>query len=207
MNPDSLPSTSTRSKARVPPTPQNLRFQRRTSERAFYETSLRDNRETATMDYPGGSSPWASSPEASRATFSGEVGGDQLPAPALREHDGERPGTGHGQNGDPRLQQGYGDSEHRSVGWSAEQQSQWQQQQHNQQQQPTQEAQRGSTEEARRPQSARYHGVPASQRQHVPQYRLQAKITGLERSGKKDPILKFDVSVRNALQPDLLVLC
>lgn len=29
-----------------------------------------------------------------------------------------------------------------------------------------------------------------------PQFRLQAKITGLERTGKKDPILRFDVHVR-----------
>lgn len=29
-----------------------------------------------------------------------------------------------------------------------------------------------------------------------PQYKLQAKITGLERTGKKDPILRFDVHVR-----------
>lgn len=28
-----------------------------------------------------------------------------------------------------------------------------------------------------------------------PQYKLQAKITGLERTGKKDPILRFDVHV------------
>lgn len=28
-----------------------------------------------------------------------------------------------------------------------------------------------------------------------PQFRLQAKITGLERTGKKDPILRFDVHV------------
>lgn len=29
-----------------------------------------------------------------------------------------------------------------------------------------------------------------------PQFRLQAKITGLERTGKKDPVLRFDVHVR-----------
>ncbi len=29
-----------------------------------------------------------------------------------------------------------------------------------------------------------------------PQYKLQAKITGLERTGKKDPVLRFDVHVR-----------
>ena len=41
----------------------------------------------------------------------------------------------------------------------------------------------------------RYHqGTRASQRQ-VPQYKLQAKITGLERTGKKDPAIRFDVHV------------
>jgi hypothetical protein len=32
-----------------------------------------------------------------------------------------------------------------------------------------------------------------------PQYKLQAKITGLERTGRKDPILRFDVHVRTLL--------
>lgn len=42
----------------------------------------------------------------------------------------------------------------------------------------------------------RYHsaGRP-TQRQNIPQYKLQAKITGLERTGRKDPILRFDVHV------------
>lgn len=35
-----------------------------------------------------------------------------------------------------------------------------------------------------------------------PQYKLQAKITGLERTGKKDPILRFDVHVRTTPLPD-----
>ena len=34
------------------------------------------------------------------------------------------------------------------------------------------------------------------QQRQVPQYRLQCKITALERTGRKDPILKFDVHVR-----------
>lgn len=43
----------------------------------------------------------------------------------------------------------------------------------------------------------RYHtGARAGHRQNIPQYRLEAKITGLERTGKKDPILRFDVYVR-----------
>ena len=42
----------------------------------------------------------------------------------------------------------------------------------------------------------RYHqGVRSASRQQLPQYKLQAKITGLERTGKKDPILRFDVHV------------
>ncbi|KAI9731765.1 MAG: Vacuolar protein sorting-associated protein 17 [Cirrosporium novae-zelandiae] len=40
----------------------------------------------------------------------------------------------------------------------------------------------------------RYHNVNKQQlRQNIPQYKLQAKITGLERTGRKDPILRFDV--------------
>jgi len=36
---------------------------------------------------------------------------------------------------------------------------------------------------------------PRAQRKQRPQFKLQAKITGLERNGRKDPILKFDVYV------------
>ena len=42
------------------------------------------------------------------------------------------------------------------------------------------------------------HGGPAGkprQRANLPQYKLEAKITGLERTGRKDPILRFDVHV------------
>lgn len=37
---------------------------------------------------------------------------------------------------------------------------------------------------------------PASKPPHS-QFKLQAKITGLERTGKKDPVLRFDVHVRH----------
>jgi hypothetical protein len=55
-------------------------------------------------------------------------------------------------------------------------------------------------------QPQRYHGTrPQRQQQH---YKLQAKVTGLERNSKKDPILRFDVYVRllptfNAYELDL----
>ena len=41
----------------------------------------------------------------------------------------------------------------------------------------------------------RYHQTGRGQRQ-PPQYRMTAKITGLERTGKKDPSIRFDVHVR-----------
>jgi len=156
--------------------PLNLRFQRRQSERAFYEESYRDA--TPTMEYPSGASPWASSPEASRTSFGGEVPREDLPAPAVEEANGGS--------------SSYHQQQHEG-GWTPEQhQGQWQQHQPPQGQQSY-----GSSEEARRSASARYHNVPPQQqqqqRQHVPQYKLQAKITGLERTGKKDPILRFDV--------------
>lgn len=40
---------------------------------------------------------------------------------------------------------------------------------------------------------ARYQ--TARQQRTVPQYKLQAKVTALERSGRKDPVLRFDVYV------------
>lgn len=42
----------------------------------------------------------------------------------------------------------------------------------------------------------RYRGTTRpAQRQNLPQYKLQAKITALERTGRKDPVLRFDVHV------------
>lgn len=55
-----------------------------------------------------------------------------------------------------------------------------------QQPQPTQTLQQ-------RPGAARYHS--ARQQRQVPQYKLQAKVTALERTGRKDPVLRFDVYV------------
>ena len=182
---------STNSKAPVSRGPSNLRFQRRTSERAFYEGALREGG----MEYPGsGSSPWASSPDASRTSFQSDVPRADLPGPAMHQ-EGEAGGSGSAHEGDEHREQRHS-YQAQPGGWSPEQQHQWQQHQQQSQQVPVQpDGQRGSGEENRRPQSARYHNVPPQQRQHMPQYKLQAKIMGLERSGKKDPILKFDVYV------------
>ena len=53
----------------------------------------------------------------------------------------------------------------------------------------------------RRPKTARapiaimWPANRAPQKKMLPQYRLHAKITGLERTGRKDPVLRFDVHV------------
>ncbi|KAI7230542.1 vacuolar protein sorting-associated protein vps17 [Hortaea werneckii] len=175
------PGPSTNSKAPVPRQPANLRFQRRTSERAFYEGALRESTPTTPiMDYgaASGSSPWASSPDASRTSFGDTVPRQDLPGPAIAE-----------------------EQEEQQHGHSSEQQ----------QQQLPQDPQlsQGFGEENRRPApAARYHNVPAQhpqqgarspqpqqqlQQQHMPQYKMQAKITGLERTAKKDSIFRFDV--------------
>lgn len=51
-----------------------------------------------------------------------------------------------------------------------------------------------------RPAAARYHS--ARQQRPVPAYKLQAKVTALERTGRKDPVIRFDVYVR--LAPPML---
>ena len=51
-------------------------------------------------------------------------------------------------------------------------------------------------------QPARYKSHPQQLQRPQPQYHLQAKITGLERSGRKDPILKFDVHVCTPTTPE-----
>lgn len=48
-------------------------------------------------------------------------------------------------------------------------------------------------QEQARPGAARYHS--ARQNRPVPAYKLQAKVTALERSGRKDPVIRFDVYV------------
>jgi len=139
------------------------------------------------MEDPAGASPWASSPEASRPSFTGDVPRDELPAPAVQ------PQYQYSQESSNQQQSlDYGSQQAQEGGWSSGQQSHWPQQQ--QQQTPFAQSQaRGPIDENRRPQSARYHNVAQTQRQHAPQYKLQAKITGLERTGKKDSILRFDV--------------
>lgn len=54
-------------------------------------------------------------------------------------------------------------------------------------------AQQYAGQPQQRPGAARYHN--ARQNRPVPQYKLQAKVTALERTGRKDPVIRFDVYV------------
>lgn len=147
----------------------------------------------AIADDPAAASPWgSSSPRAHRTPFAGSVpdsptgpirsdtdeAQSRLPEPAL-----ETP-TGPSLNGQPVPE----------VQGSDPRQAQQQvrpssQAQHPHGQQYTQQDQQQQS----RPGAVRYHS--ARQQRQVPQYKLQAKVTALERTGRKDPVLRFDVYV------------
>lgn len=60
------------------------------------------------------------------------------------------------------------------------------------------QAQQYSAESPRQT-AARYQQQGPKPQRPVPVYKLQAKITALERTGRKDPILRFDVHVRQTM--------
>lgn len=169
-------------------------------------------------DNPVGASPWgSSSPKANRTPFPSSDGTDAPPSPSPlpraqtpsyhEQHpetqaqqypqvqtsvaQGKRPEHDSSPEDDlrspddlsSRLQSAQlGDPDYDEVQPQYYQQSPYAQQQQHQQQQRV-----GPT---------RYQtGARQAQRQNIPQYKLQAKITALERTGRKDPILRFDVHV------------
>ncbi|EAT78730.2 protein sorting-associated protein 17 [Parastagonospora nodorum] len=138
-------------------------------------------------DLPGGGDPWASSPQHNRQSF-GQPPTSDIPSSPLPPQASSPYGQGseqYGYMGDqdaqnrPNTASSNGDHSTQSP-VAAQDAPQSQQPQQAQQQAPTQ---------GQQPQ--RYHGTrPQRQQQH---YKLQAKVTGLERNGKKDPVLRFDV--------------
>lgn len=157
-------------------------------------------------DHPAGSSPWgnspAASPEHNRTSFASEAtdgiispipynAAAQARSDYSSDHDtmaGDE-STHNGSSIGPNVSSENGDSDRRpdtadSMPDSSGQR--YQQQNYIPSQQPQVQSQQ-------RHDSQNYHpGVRASQKQ---QYKLQGKITGLERTGRKDPILRFDVYV------------
>jgi hypothetical protein len=158
-------------------------------------------------DHPAGSSPWASSPQHNRTSFAQthntEVPPSPLPparSPYSTSHTRDQgsidstdrseqqethPGAA-AINGNPEsLEQNLGqqevphDQDHQNV---------------EPQRSPYQSHDQDSPEGAR-PDPQRYHHQKQGVRQTAPHGKLQAKITALERTGRKDPILRFDVHV------------
>ena len=159
-------------------------------------------------DHPIGSSPWQSSPQPTSKAFSASEP-SSAPSSPLAKH--SRPKTDSAPAGDQEhsdennrvsrsideerqisseesIAQPTTNGDAKTIPENAEQPPQAQQQQRQQSRQSQQQ---------QRTAPNRYHGGAARQpqRQNLPQYKLQAKITSLERTGRKDPVLKFDVHV------------
>ena len=147
---------------------------------------------SAIADDPAVASPWgSSSPRAQRAPFAGSIpespttpgrqaqseSQTNLPEPALSSTE-QQPDSSASNGHHAHVEQ------HEPA-----QQTQISQQSEQHQGQP------GGQNQApqQRPGAARYHS--ARQQRPIPQYKLQAKVTALERTGRKDPVLRFDVYV------------
>ena len=161
-------------------------------------------------DHPVGSSPWQSSPQpTSRQFTASEV--SSTPSPPLAKHSpatGDSPQTDRdGSDEEQRLVKISGEYDQSLAGDTladGETNGHTQTASSNEQvspvmQQPPQSQQQ--QQQGRQPQQRaapnRYHGTAQrnQQRQPLPQYKLRAKITSLERTGRKDPVLRFDVHV------------
>lgn len=179
-------------------------------------------------DHPAGSSPWGSSPVASpqhtQSAFTPSspspyavgrmnpnYGGDSDTVGSYTQGENSATGSGSG-NGHEVQRPGTADSAQggRAVsGFEGASEPSQQEQTYGGQrqgQQQHQQSQQGYPHQSQRTEPQRYHSgsrqashpQPQSQR---PYYKLQAKITSLERTGRKDPILRFDVHVSQLMSP------
>jgi CRISPR/Cas system endoribonuclease Cas6 (RAMP superfamily) len=168
-------------------------------------------------------SPWNTSPQTpNRSGFAASASGSEPPSPA-RFGDGFAPQGGGGRRelfGEASVQDssnpdvgpqtpsqgtnghvaasdsqlGGSGTQHEYAGHTEEQQQAPRSQQpYTQQQQPQYNQQAG--QQGGRPQAARYQSGARTAQRHAPQYKLQTKVTALERTGKKDIILRFDAQV------------
>ncbi|RDW64017.1 hypothetical protein BP5796_10519 [Coleophoma crateriformis] len=159
-------------------------------------------------DHPAGASPWGNSPvpspQHSRTTFGSPVEAPTSPTPygapsynGGYSHDDTASSGGFGRPdssvGDHSVTDASSDGRRPDTADSV--QSSAADQHHpflgQQQQMPPQQS---NTPDFTREQPQRYHqSARQAQPVQAPSYKLQAKITGLERTGRKDPILRFDV--------------
>lgn len=164
-------------------------------------------------DHPGGSSPWSSSPQPNnRPGFQSPTRTDAPPSPlatnspyrpesgseSAQEYSNDQPG-GRGRYSRPESS-GEGSAPEES-GSSPDLSARLQSPQLGEPgftDQPEYHQQQQHAPQQRSDGPQRYHtgGARGAQRQNIAQYKLQAKITNLERTGRKDPILRFDIHVR-----------
>ncbi len=168
-------------------------------------------------DHPAGADPWQSSPQPTNTTFNSSEPGSapssplakhHTPAPESQQQEYQEeqepeplspsiPDTPppHQQNGTgraPTRVDSGGMPDIRFQGPPLTEEELRQQQLHQQRQQHQYQQALHAQQHQRVP--GRYHqGARAGQR--PPQYKLQAKVTGLERTGKKDPAIRFDIHV------------
>ncbi|KAI9894543.1 MAG: Vacuolar protein sorting-associated protein 17 [Vezdaea aestivalis] len=127
-------------------------------------------------EHPAEASPWSSSPQASRHSFPSS---DDTPSSPFASQDsvGNTQRLSHDSDDSSRRQHDSGGA-HNSGGDS-----------------PTPQTAPVRQPGQPRTQGERHRPIkpPAKPKQPPQQYKLKAKITGLERTDRKDPILKFDV--------------
>jgi len=142
-------------------------------------------------------SPWATSPQRTKSGFDqqGSASDVSLPSPVIAAQQGfakrsqERVSTSRRDGNAVQSDRLANENGHHD-GLPDRSRDPYQQQQQQQQQQQHQEH-----SEARPDQRGDPSGKMAA-RPTPPQYKLQAKVSGLERSGRKDTILRFDIHVR-----------
>lgn len=175
-------------------------------------------------DHPAGSDPWQSSPQPNRTAFNPQESTDTPSsplakhAPATPEPDTQEdqeesydepasPPTQQQQqqqpprNGAGKIPNPSGSSNSPDVRSNIRFQDQplteeeLRQKQLYEQRQQERYQQAVHAQQHQRGPPGRYHQQGARQGQRPPQYKLQAKVTGLERTGKKEPAVRFDVHV------------
>ena len=139
-------------------------------------------------DHPAGDDPWASSPKTSRTSFgqpsTSEIPSSPLPPQASPYGEGSENYGYMGDQETPNRPSTASENGEHAPQVQAPGQNAPEAPQPSRDQQPA--PQPGS-------QPQRYHG--GRQQRQQQHYKLQAKVTALERNGKKDPILRFDVYV------------
>ena len=166
-------------------------------------------------DHPAGPDPWQSSPRTTRTSLPQAESAREPDSPTRNntpstpepqqqeEQDGSDSESPNASNYEEPPQQPNGAGRIRSdiandirfQGPPLTEEELRQQQLYQQRQQEWYQQAIHKQQHARGPGPQRYHpGARAGQRQ-PPQYKLQAKIVGLERTGKRDPAITFDVHV------------